>query len=304
MTATWTRHGAAKRPLLITSVLIAAGVYIVLRLSTVVVEAGQRGVVFSRSGGVREVSLSEGLHFIVPFVWEVRPYSVRSLTYTAGAQVREGEIPGGEPVDALSADGQHVSMHVSLRFHLDPDKVWQVHRDIGEDYVAKIIKPQLRSEARMAVAAYPGIDVFSTARYQLQGAIQKRLASGLARQNIIVEQVLVRDIVFSEQFQHAIEQKQIALQDSLRMDYVVKKQKEEKKQAILLAEGEARAIELKGHALASYPELVQWEYVSSLPKDLEVVVTDTDTIINLGDLLGQRKTGAQAQPQPQPAPTQ
>ncbi|MBM3501117.1 MAG: prohibitin family protein, partial [Armatimonadetes bacterium] len=272
------QRGAAKRSALVIAGAVAVALYILLRASTVVVGAGHRGVVFSRSAGVRATSLDEGLHFIVPLVWDVRQYSVRSLTYTTGAEPRTGEIPGGEPVDALSSDGQKISMHISLRFHLDPGKVWQVHRDLGEDYVAKIIKPELRSEARMAVAAYPGIELYSTARYALQEAIQKRLTTKLAAQSIVVEQVLIRDIILSAQFQHAIEQKQIAQQDALRMDYVVKKQQEEKKQAIILAEGEARAIELKGHALASYPELVQWEYVNGLPPDVEVVVTDTDTI--------------------------
>jgi len=294
MTTIRLRRGTINRSLLIASLAIAAALLLLLRASTVVVQAGRRGVVFSQTAGIRPVSLDEGLHFIVPFVWNVRQYSVRSLTYTLGAEPRTGEIPGGEPVDALTSDGQRVSLHLSLRFHLDPDKVWQVHRDLGEDYVPKIIKPELRSETRMAVAAYAGIDVFSKERYNLQAEVLRRVKAKLAAQNILVEQVLVRDIIFSSQFQHAIEQKQIAQQDALRMDYVVKKQQEEKKQAVILAEGEAKAIELKGHALASYPELVQWEYVNKLPPDVEVVVTDANTIINLGDLL--QKPPAPAQP--------
>jgi prohibitin 2 len=300
MSAMHPQRGAVKRPLLVASLVVAVAVYIVLKASVVVVGAGERGVVFSRNVGVRAGALGEGMHLIVPFVWEVKPYSVRSLTYTLGAEPRPGEVPGGEPVDALSSDGQQVSLHVSLRFHLDPDKVWQVHRDLGEDYLAKIVKPELRSEARMAVAAYPGIDVYSTDRYKLQAELNKRLTAKLAAQNVVVEEVLVRDIIFSDQFQHAIEQKQIAQQDSLRMDYVVKKQQEEKKQAIILAGGEAQATELRGHVLASYPELVQWEYVDNLPSGLDVIVTDSNTIINLGDLLGGSKPAPAQQPQ---APT-
>jgi regulator of protease activity HflC (stomatin/prohibitin superfamily) len=298
MKAPRNRAGLARRHLLIVAGLVALGLYLLLKLSTVIVEAGYRGVVFSRTGGVREVSLDEGLHLIVPLVWDVRQYSVRSLTYTTGDEARTGEIPGGEPVDALSSDGQKITMYLSLRFHLEPEEVWRVHRDVGEEYVPKIIKPSLRSEARMAVAAYPGIELYSTARYALAEGIEKRLATKLAPQNVVVEQVLIRDIRLSEQFQQAIEQKQIAQQDALRMDYVVKKQKEEKKQAIILAEGDARAIQLKGRALASYPELVQWEYVNGLPQDVEVVVTDTNTIINLGDLLGRKPATAQVQPAP------
>jgi hypothetical protein len=38
--------------------------------------------------------------------------------------------------------------------------------------------------------------------------------------------------------------------------------------------------------------------VNGLPQDVEVVVTDTNTIINLGDLLGRRPATAQVQPAP------
>jgi regulator of protease activity HflC (stomatin/prohibitin superfamily) len=288
--------GLARRPLLILLALAALAVLVLLKSGTVIVPAGHRGVIFSQSEGVREGTLDEGLHLIVPIIWEVRLYDVRSLTFTVGAEPRLGEIPGGEAVDALSSDGQQMSLHLSLRYHVDPDKTWRIHRDVGEDYLAKIIKPELRSEARMAVAAYPGADVYSKERYNLQQKIEDRLRKRLVAEDVVVEKVLLRDIIFSPQFQNAIEQKQIAQQESMRMEYVVKKQEEEKKQAIILAQGEAQAIRLKGQALTSYPELVQWEYVSGLPPNLDVVVTDAQTIINLGDLLQAKAPAATTPP--------
>ncbi len=292
------QRGAAGRPALIAIVVLVLALYVVFRSCTVVVGAGQRGVVFSKSGGVRPGALGEGIHFIVPLIWEVKLYDVRSQTYTLGSQPTGAELQGGEPVDALSSDGQKVGLHVSVRFRLKPDEVWQVHRDIGEDYVVKIIKPQVRSDARTVVAAYPGIDVYSKERYTLQEKLQERLAEKLADRHIVVEEVLVRDITFSPQFQQAIEQKQIAQQDALRMEYVVRKQKEEKKQTVILAKGEAEAIKLKGHALGSYPEIVQWEYVNNLPDDINVVVTDAQTIISMTDLFQKRARQPEAQQQP------
>lgn len=292
------RRGATRRPMLIGAAVVLVALYIAFRACTVIVPAGQRGVVFSKSEGVRPGALGEGIHFIVPLVWEARMYDVRSQTYTLGSEPTGAELQGGEPVDGLSSDGQKVGLHVSLRFHLKPDEVWQVHRDIGEDYIVKIIKPQVRSDARMVVAAYPGIDVYSAERYTLQSSLEKRLREKLSDRHIIVEEVLVRNITFSPQFQQAIEQKQIAQQDALRMEYVVRKQEEEKKQTIILAKGEAEAIEVKGHALASYPELVQWEYVSNLPDDVNVVVTDARTIISMTDLFEKRARQPQAQQPP------
>jgi len=282
------RLGAAGHRTLLLVVVALVALYVALHSCVIVIGAGHRGVVYSKTQGVLEGTYGEGMHLIVPFVWEIVPYDVRSQTYTLGSQVRPAELPGGEALYAMTSDGQQVILDISVRYHLDPDQVWRIHQSIGQDYVSKIIKPQIRADARIVVANYPGIGVFSRQRYALESALEKRLAADLAPQHILVEEVLVRNIVFSEQFQQAIEQKQIAQQDALRMDYVVKKQQKEKEQAIIVARGEAEAIRLKGQALASYPELVQWEYVDNLPKDISVVVSDAQTIINVGELFGKK----------------
>jgi prohibitin 2 len=281
------RRGALRRSAAVIAGVIVVAALILLNSSTVIIGAGERGVVYSKTGGVLQGTYGEGLHLVVPFVWEVIPYDVRSQTYTLGAFARPAELAGGEPLYATTSDGQQVILDLSLRYHLDPDQVWRIHQSIGQDYVVKIIKPQIRGDARIVVANYPGIEIFSKQRYALEQALFRRLSANLAPQSIIVEEVLVRNITFSEQFQRAIEQKQISQQDALRMDYVVKKQRQEKAQAIIVATGDAEAIRLKGRALASYPELVQWEYVNKLPTNVNVVVTDAQTIINLGELFKQ-----------------
>ena len=280
------QRGAAKSPVLVIVVVVLVVLWLLFKACTVVIGAGDRGVVYSKSTGVRPGSLDEGIHFVVPLIWEVQRYSVRSQTYTMGQPGLDkgSDIPSGEPVEGRSEDGQKVTLDISVRYHLSPDEVWELHRDIGEDYHSKIIKPQVRSDARMIISEYPGIDIFSLRRYEMQQKIEKRIKEALAPTYVIIEEVLVRNIYFSPEFQQAIEQKQIAQQDALRMDYVVKKQEKEKEKTITLARAEAEAIKLKGQVLASYPELVQWEYVNNLPEDLDVVVTDANTIINMGDL--------------------
>jgi len=285
------RRGEAKTSGLIVIGAILVVAWFAFTACTVVIDAGYRGVVFSKASGFNDRVLDEGIHFVVPVLWEIYPYSVRSQTYTLGSKVMnpEAELDGGLAVDALSSDGQTVTLHVSVRFHLDPEKVVQVHQDLGETYITKIIKPQVRSTVRDEANRYPSINIYSEDRQQLQENIQEELTNELAKNHIMVEEVLLRNVIFSAQFQDAIEQKQVAQQEALRMDYVVRKQEQEKLKTIIIAEGEAQATQLKGQALASYPELVQWEYVHNLPEDFDVVVTDTQTIINLGDLFGREE---------------
>ena len=186
------RRGAVSRRT-IWAVLVLVALAAALKSSLVVIGAGERGVVFSKTQGVLEGTYGEGMHLIVPFVWEVIPYSVRSQTYTLGATPRPAEIPGGEPLNAMTSDGQQVIIDLSLRFHLDPGQVWLVHQSIGQDYVAKIIKPQIRGASRIVVAGYAGMEIYSKQRYALVAALEQRLRANLASQHIVVEEVLVRN---------------------------------------------------------------------------------------------------------------
>ncbi len=257
---------------------------IVVRTCLIVVPAGHRGVVFSRTGGVRGKPLGEGLNFVVPLVWSVELFDVRSQTYTCGAQPYAGEIPGGEPVHAKSRDGQEVSMDISVRYALDPEQVPWIYENVGIDIIGRILKPQLRSHARDVVAGYEGVTIFSQKRREIEKQIGELLAQSLAKNHILLEHLLVRRIAFSTEFQSAIERKQIAMQDAQRMQYVLDKMRKQKEERIIRATGESKAIALKGAALAAFPELIRYEYVQSLPEDIKVVIADTRTIINMSDL--------------------
>jgi regulator of protease activity HflC (stomatin/prohibitin superfamily) len=272
---------------------------------TVVVPAGHRGVVFARArGGVMPKSLDEGLHFYVPFDQSIDLIDVRSQTFTSGAKTYRGEISGGDPIGAKSSDGQDVTVEITLRFRLDPEKVWRVRQNVGSDVIGKIIKPEIRSHVRSVIAGEKGIEIYSLRRRAIQKAIFDRLSSpetsALPRSDILVEDVLVRNIKFSDQFQAAIERKQIAMQEAQRAEYILQKKRKEKEERIIKAEGESKAIAKKGAALAAYPELVKYEYVHNLPEDVRVVIADSKAIINMSELFPAAAPAPQAPARPAP----
>ena len=69
------------------------------------------------------------------------------------------------------------------------------------------------------------------------------MAAGLSKSYIALDELLLRNIGFSDAFATAIEQKQVALQDAERMKYVLQKEESEKQRKIIQATGEAEAIE-------------------------------------------------------------
>jgi len=210
----------------------------------VVVPAGTRAVVFNSLTGLKPQPLGEGLHLLLPLVETPIFYDVRTQTYTMASQRSENQ--GDDALKVLSADGQQISLDVSVRFRLDPDQVAHLHQTIGPSYVDKVIRPEVRTVVRNELALHRAIAVFSEEREQIQENVERQLSSIFAENDLILQNVLLRNVRFSDQFQTAIEQKQIAEQEKERERFLVEKAELEKQRLVILAEGEAQAFASRG----------------------------------------------------------
>lgn len=272
----------------------------------VLVGAGERAVIFNRFSGTQRGQLGEGLHLIVPGVQRASLYDVKSQTYTMSAATSESNAEAGasnDSLEALTADGLPVFLEISVRFHPDPENVWRLHQEIGPDYVGKIVRPQARSHVRMVVAQYPVVDVYGPRRARIIEQINTRLRALLSKNYLVLDEVLLRDVSFSPEFQGAIEQKQVAQQDVSRLAFERDRADKERRRKIIQAEGEAESIRLKAAALAQNPGLTQYEYVQNLPSNVKTIITDGRTIVNLGDVPNAAVVASET-PAPPPAPRQ
>ncbi len=276
--------GSRKSGLLLLALLVAVPVLIVVFKAFVIVGAGERAVIFSKLSGVQEGQLSEGMHLNIPVLWEPVIYDVKARTYTMSGRRREGQVRGDDSLLTLTSDGLPVQLDVSIRFHVSPDKVWKLHEEIGPNYIDKIVRPVSRSDVRMVLSRFTVTEVYSGARQKIIDQIRELLEPKFTAAYLVLEEVLLRDVKFSDQFQQAIEQKQVAQQEAKRMVFVLEKAKLERERKIVEAQGEAGAIRLRARALARNPQLVQYEYVKGLPDNVRTIVADSKTIINFGDL--------------------
>lgn len=270
---------------IIITILIIIAVIIVLVSSISIVGAGERVVVFDKFRGVLEETRGEGMTIIIPFIQDAIHYDVKSQTYTMSSKPSEGEVRGDDAITALTSDGQIVTLDMSVRYHPDPDMVWRLHKTLGPDYVRKVIRPEVKSVTREVISAYRVMDVYSKKREEIQLQMEKKLEKSFKKSDVVMDGVLIRNIVFSEEFQKAIEAKQVALQEAQRMQYILEKEEREKKRKIIEAQGEAEAIRLKGQALSQNPKLIQFEYVKKLSPEIKAIITDQNSILNFSDFL-------------------
>jgi prohibitin 2 len=257
---------------------------VVLANTVLVIDTGRMAVIFNTVTGGLSVA-NPGTNLLMPGVQRPILYDTRVQTYTMSSSYAEGEVRGDDAIDCLTKDGQVVHMDISLRFHIDPQKLTELHNRIGPDFVNKVVRPEIRNSIRLAVSAYPVTEVYSEKRTEIQRRTIDGLTPKFMANYLILDEVLIRNIRFSPEFSKAIENKQIAQQQAQQMQYVLEKEKLEKERKIIEAQGETEAIRLKAEVLATNPALIQYEYVQKLAPGVQTIITDGKSIMSLGDVL-------------------
>lgn len=268
--------------------LILAGIaivaIIVLANTVLIIDAGEMAVIFNQVTGGLSARYS-GTNILIPGLQKPILYDSRVQTYTMSATYAEGETRGDDAIEALTKDGQMVKLDLSVRFHLNHNKITDLHKQIGPDYINKVVRPEIRNQMRLAVSAFPVTEVYTEKRSVIQNQTQDNLKKKFADSYMVLDEVLIRNIRFSPEFEKAIEQKQIAQQEAQRMQYILEKERQEKERKIIEAQGEAEAIRLKAIVLAENPALIQYEYVQKIAPGIQTIITDGKSILSLGDLI-------------------
>ncbi|NKE71519.1 prohibitin family protein [Candidatus Manganitrophus noduliformans] len=233
--------GGANLPRLIVLGAVVLLLLIVLFSSFQVVGAGQRGVVFSKLSGIRDVTLDEGLHFKIPFVEEVVLMDVR-------VQKSQTAAP------AASKDLQNVSSTIAVNFHIDPSRAQKVYQEVGVSYKERVIDPAVQEAVKAATAHFTAEELI-TRRGEVKDAIKTTLIERLVQFHILVDEFSIIDFSFSEEFNRAIEAKQTAEQSALKARRDLDRIKIEADQRITQARAEAEGQRLQRETLT--PILLQ-----------------------------------------------
>ena len=191
-------------------------------------------------GKVRPTMLQSGLHLVNPFI-SVKCMSIRTEVYTMSSTTNEGKVKGDDAIVVLSADNLSVPMDLTVRYHLIPSEAARVYRDIGPNYVSKIIRPTTRTAARNAAVKFKAVDILSTKRAEVALLIAKELTKDFFAKGIELERVQLRNVTPPKKVREAIEAKIAAEQETQRMEFVLQKAKKEAEVRIVEAKGIAEA---------------------------------------------------------------
>ena len=108
----------------------------------IVVDPGEKAVIFNKATGNLRVTPNEGFYFLVPLIEEPTVYDMKARTYTMSIATLEGEIKGDDSLQALTSDGQTVLLDISVRYHPDGENLDKLHRRLGVDSSTRSSAPR------------------------------------------------------------------------------------------------------------------------------------------------------------------
>ena len=115
-----------------------------------------------------------------------------------------------------------------------------------------------------------------------------KIKSLVQKDGFIIDEVVLRDVRFTDEFSKAIEAKQIAQQSAEQMKYVLEKEQREAERKVIEAQGRAKAIDTITQALQKNPNYIKYLYVDKLSDKISVIVSDQNTIMDLKGILDAR----------------
>ncbi|MBO9309605.1 MAG: prohibitin family protein [Chloroflexi bacterium] len=294
----------------------------------VIVGPTQVAVVFQSIGGDPEegnlwkTPLGPGVHIIFPIINEPILYSTAVQTYTMSRTVDEGQLRRADAVEARTRDGQQVLIDVSVLYRIDRDLANTLHRKWQNRYESDFVRPIVRAAIREQVASYSVNDLYGgtslittdeTGRArkeqpvsklpELQRNLNRDLRPVFAENGLFLQELLIREITFSEEFIRAVEQKQVAEQQA-------EQAKQEAARVRTLAEGEANALRERAAAeaealrkraegeaaairaraaaeaealalinaeLSKNPLLLQWRYIEQIAPKINMILLPSNT---------------------------
>lgn len=203
------------------------------------VPGGFRAVKFNAVTGLNNTSYGEGANLAIPFVETPVLFDVRY-------RPTEIEMMSG------SRDLQIINMAVRVLYKPNVGQLHEVYRRLGVDYAVTVL-PSIMHEVVKSVIAQFNASELLVKRSEVSLKIQELLRERAAHFNIDISDVAITQMTFGREYTAAVEAKQVAQQMAERAKFKVDQAEQEKKGAILLAEGEAKSAELIGSALKNNP---------------------------------------------------
>ena len=235
----------------LTTMMIAGAAVVILLGSFFIVSPGEVAIK-TRLGKIMN-PYEEGLHLKIPIMESIIKFSI---------QIQRADIK----TQAFSKDLQTMNAHLVVNHRIQKGTVVSIYRNLGPSYVETVVDPTIQEIFKSIAAKFSAERIISD-RNLLITELNTAAKEKLMQQEIIVTDISVVDLDFTEQFLKAVEDKQVAEQQAMMSEKLVVKAKRDAEQQIAKSRGEAEALRMQREALT--PLLVELRKVDAQLKAIE-----------------------------------
>lgn len=243
----FTVNPKSKKIKVIVSVCVAVLLIAVIAIASItIVPAGHKGVTLN-IGAVTGAVMNEGINFKIPFVQSAEVIDVRVKKYES------------KDNSSASKDLQTIKSSIAVNYRIDQDHVADLYQNIGMSYESTVINPAISECIKSVTSRYTAEELI-TKRTEVSDEMKKFLQTKLGEKYILVDSFNIVNFDFTDAFNTAIEEKQIAEQNALKAKYDLERIKTEAEQAVTKAKGEAEAMKLKNEQISQ--NIIYLEFIN------------------------------------------
>ncbi|MFH1255489.1 MAG: prohibitin family protein [bacterium] len=223
----------SKKQIKTVGIIIIAVVLFFIFKPFVLIDTGKKGVVLNWRA-VSGTVLNEGFNWKIPIMQKIQEIDTQTQKLDVNAL-------------AYSKDIQSVTSKLALNFHVKPETANKLWQEVGKSYQARLIDPAIQESVKSAMAKFTAQELIEQ-RPKVKDEIKNELLKRLDKY-FVVDEFSITDFSFSDEYEKAVEAKQVAQQNALKAENDLQRIKKEAEQRVAQAEAEAKAIQIQAAAI-------------------------------------------------------
>lgn len=211
-----------------------------------IVDTGHRGVrvVF---GKVTGEPMPEGLYFFNPITTTIKELSVREQKHE-------------QKTLCYSKDAQLVEIKYTVNIMPSANEIHNIYKEVGFEWQEVLLKQILEGNIKEVTGKYTAVDLIEK-RQETTDQITNKLDDELAAKRIKLISFEINDMDFDDDFETAVKNKVIAVEEAKEAVNKTVRVREEAQQKIIAAKAEAESMRIRSNALTANRSLVEYEAV-------------------------------------------
>lgn len=246
--------------------LILAGLFFVFS-SFYTQEAGEAKVLRDWTGNIVGSSVESGAHWKAPWVdtvdWDIR--NQQAAFMGDGTTSHAGQPVTGAEITFTDKDGVTGNMDIAVIYSIQPDVVEDLTFDYTgqEDFKVKVVENDIKSIPRDIASGYTTIKMYNE-RTKLGSDIEDALRSSWEKKGIVIEDVQIQGIRYSDAVKERFEAAQNAQTEVVKAQADLDKAEIDAQQQVVKATAEAEANRLLAESLTE--PILRQRYLDTLAK--------------------------------------